>query len=108
LEQVLDTLLDNAIKYSPDGGEIVVQVENDSREAHLRVIDQGVGIPGAVLPHLFERMCHRSSTTVGSGRGLGLYLCRTLVEAHGGRIGVSSEFGVGSTFTVTLPLPQRS
>ncbi len=105
LEQVIDHLLDNALTYSPDGGGIVVQVANDSYEAHLRVIDQGVGIPTAVLPHLFERMCSRSGTAAEVGRGLGLYLSRMLVEAHGGRLAVTSEFGVGSTFTVTLPLP---
>jgi signal transduction histidine kinase len=104
LGQVLEHLLDNAIKYSPDGGEIVVQVANDSHEAHLRVIDQGVGIPASVLPHLFERMCRRSSTAAEAGRELELYFSRVLVEAHGGRIAATSEFGVGSTFTVTLPL----
>ena len=82
----------------------MVQVANDSHEVHLRVIDQGVGIPAAVLPHLFERMCRRSSSAGEAGRGLGLYLSRMLVEAHGGRIAATSEFGVGSTFTVTLPL----
>ena len=107
LGQVLDHLLDNAIKYSPDGGEIVVQVANDSYEAHLRVIDQGVGIPAPVLPHLFERVCRRSSTTGEAGRGLSLYLGRMVVEAHGGRIAATSTFGVGSTFTVTLPLSPR-
>jgi PAS domain S-box-containing protein len=104
LGQILDTLLDNAIKYSPDGGEIVVQVANDSHEVHLRVIDHGVGIPAAVLPHLFEGMCRGSSTAGEAGRGLSLYLSRMLVEAHGGRIAATSEFGVGSTFTVNLPL----
>jgi PAS domain S-box-containing protein len=106
LGQLLDHLLDNAIRYSPDGGEILVQVANDSHEVHLRVIDQGVGIPAAVLPHVFEGMCRGHSTAGETGRGLGLYLSRMLVEAHGGRLAATSEFGVGSTFTVTLPLPR--
>ena len=108
LGQVLDTLLGNAISHSPDGGEILVQVASASGKAYLRVIDHGVGIPAPVLPHLFERLCRRSSSAVEVDRGLGLYLSRMLVEAHGGRIAATSEYGVGSTFTVTLPLPQRS
>jgi PAS domain S-box-containing protein len=104
LGQILDTLLDNAIRYSPDQGEIWVQVGRDSGKAHLRVIDRGMGIPAAVLPHLFERMDRGHSTAGEAGCGLGLYLCRLLVEAHGGRIAAASTFGVGSTFTVSLPL----
>ena len=104
LGQVLDTLLGNAISYSPDGGEILVQVASSGHEAHLRVIDQGVGIPAAVLPHLFERMDRRKCAAEDALRGPGLYLSRMLVEAHGGRLAATSEFGVGSTFTVTLPL----
>jgi signal transduction histidine kinase len=71
---------------------------------HLRVIDQGVGIPAAVLPHLFEQMYRRKCAAEDALRGPGLYLSRMLVEAHGGRIAATSEFGVSSTFTVTLPL----
>jgi PAS domain S-box-containing protein len=104
LGQVLDTLLGNAISHSPDGGEILVQVASSGHEAHLRVIDQGVGIPAAVLPHLFERMYRRKRAAEDALRGPGLYLSRMLVEAHGGRITATSTFGVGSTFTVTLPL----
>jgi PAS domain S-box-containing protein len=107
LGQVLDTLLGNAIKYSPDGGEVLVQVASAGHEAHLRVIDQGVGIPAAVLPHLFDRVCRRQDAGEEASLGLGLYLSRMLVEAHGGRIAATSEFGVGSTFTVTIPLEMR-
>jgi PAS domain S-box-containing protein len=107
LGQVLDTLLDNAVSYSPDGGEIVVQVASVGHEAHLRVIDQGEGIPAAVLPHLFERMSRRKSAAEDALRGPGLYLSRMLVEAQGGRIAAASKFRVGSTFTVTLPLAPR-
>ena len=103
LGQVLEHLLDNAIKYSPDGGEIVVQVANDSHEAHLRVIDQGWGFPPR-CSRTYSSGCAEGLDAAEVDRGLGLYLSRMLVEAHGGRIAATSEFGVGSTFTVTLPL----
>jgi PAS domain S-box-containing protein len=103
LAEVLDNLLGNAIKYSPDGGEIVVGVTLTEGEARLSVADQGVGIPGETLPRLFERF-HRGAGTGTSGLGLGLYIARMLVEAHGGRIEVQSVPGDGSIFTVRLPL----
>jgi PAS domain S-box-containing protein len=104
LEQVLQNLLTNAVKYSPDGGEILVQVFDLGREARVAVGDQGPGIPAEVLPRLFERF-YRAENEAGAqeGLGLGLYITRALVEAHGGSIGVESELGRGSVFTFTLP-----
>ena len=67
------------------------------------VADRGPGIPAEVLPHLFERFYRGQPTTGAAGLGLGLYIARMLVEAHGGRIWAASEPGVGSTFTVALP-----
>jgi signal transduction histidine kinase len=104
---VLDNLLGNAVKYSPDGGEVLVTVEAVGGQAHLRVADQGQGIPADALPRLFERFYRGQPAAGDSGLGLGLYISRMLVEAHGGRIWVESELGVGSTFTIALPLATR-
>jgi PAS domain S-box-containing protein len=109
LRQVLMNLLTNAIKYSPDGGDVTVRVTRDANEARLSVADHGVGIPPEALPHLFERF-YRVTGAAGQvqGLGLGLYISHRIVEAHGGRIDVASELGHGTTFTVTLPLPSVS
>jgi signal transduction histidine kinase len=111
LGQVLDNLLGNAVKYAPAGSEIRVRIEADCHEARLRVIDQGRGIPAVVLPQLFERFYRGEHGAGEGGLGLGLYISRMLVEAHGGRIGAASAPGAGSTFTVSLPLeptPRRA
>jgi signal transduction histidine kinase len=107
LGQVLDNLLGNAVKYSPQGGEILVRITSAKGEARLSVADQGPGIPTAVVPHLFERFYRGEHRAGDAGLGLGLYISRMLVNAHGGRIWVASALGSGSTFTVALPLPQR-
>lgn len=105
LGQVLSNLLGNAVKYSPAGSEIWVRVTSGEREASVSVVDHGVGIPAGALPHLFSRFYRVAATAEGAkGLGLGLYISRELVEAHGGRISVESEPGVGSTFTVSLPI----
>lgn len=104
LGQVLDNLLSNAIKYSPDGGEIVVSAETTDKEARLSVTDQGPGISAETLPHLFERFYRADHSGSASGLGLGLYITRMLVEAHGGQIWAESTVGEGSTFIVTLPI----
>jgi PAS domain S-box-containing protein len=105
LTQVVVNLLDNAVKYSPDGGEVTVGVESEGASAHLWVRDQGMGIPAEALESVFERY-----TRVESGRhraihgtGLGLPIVRQIVELHGGRIWAESVPGAGSTFHVTLP-----
>jgi PAS domain S-box-containing protein len=103
LGQVFDNLLGNAIKYSASGAEIVVRVEMTGDDAHLSVTDQGPGIPADALPQLFERF-YRGPHASAGGLGLGLYICRMLITAHGGRIWATSEPGVGSTFTIALPL----
>ena len=105
LEQVLHNLLSNAIKYSPDGGEIVVQVEARQSEVEVAVADSGPGIPAESLPSLFDRF-RRTEDAVQSGvegLGLGLYICKSLVEAHGGQIAVESRLGHGSRFSFRLP-----
>jgi signal transduction histidine kinase len=106
LRQVLDNLLGNAVKYSPHGGEIVVRLSTVADEARVQVEDQGIGIAGDVLPRLFERFYQGQDPGVTSGLGLGLYITRMLVEAHGGRIWAESAPGTGSTFTIALPRNQ--
>jgi len=105
-EQVLRNLLSNAIKYSPAGGTITIQGRVAADEAILiRVIDQGIGIPAGELTKIFERF-YRAENQVTSavrGAGLGLPVCRGIVEAHGGRIWAESEPGAGSTFCIMLP-----
>jgi PAS domain S-box-containing protein len=103
LGQVLDNLLGNAVKYSSQGGEIVVRVDAAAGVARLSVADEGPGIPADVLPRLFERFYRGVHQAGEAGLGLGLYISRMLVEAHGGRILAASEPGVGSTFTIVLP-----
>jgi PAS domain S-box-containing protein len=105
LRQVLDNLLDNAIKYSPEGAPIVLRVDADSRWTRFVVADNGVGIPAAELPQIFEKFYRVDPHQTGgvNGTGLGLYVCRELVERMDGRISVSSTPGRGSTFVVELP-----
>jgi PAS domain S-box-containing protein len=105
LAQVLANLLSNAFKYSPLESEVVLRVSRHATEARIAVIDQGCGIPAEAIPHLFDRFfrVERNATQV-QGLGLGLFITRRIVEAHGGRISVASEFGRGSTFTVTVPI----
>ena len=105
IRQVLDNILDNAIKYSQEGTEIVVSLTPQEKELLISVADQGIGIAAGELDRVFERLyrvqCH--STPHNRGVGLGLAICRGLVEAHGGRIWMESEEGKGSTVRFTLP-----
>lgn len=105
LTQVLVNLLDNAIKYSPDGGEISVGVGVEGDAVHLWVRDGGIGIPVEALESVFERYTRVESDRHRPihGTGLGLPIVRQIVELHGGRVWVESEPGAGSTFHVTLP-----
>lgn len=106
IEQLLDNLLSNAVKFSPDGGEIVVAVEGDEQWVYVRVTDQGIGIPAADLPRLFQPFYRGSNVSAEhfTGLGLGLYLSRATAEVHGGKLTVSSTEGQGSTFALALPL----
>lgn len=111
LERVLGNLLSNAIKYSPQGGAVSLRItrrpgsEEGEGMAVLTVEDQGIGIRRADLPRVFDRF-YRGSNVVGriAGTGIGMAGARQIVEQHGGSIAVESAEGVGSTFTVTLPL----
>ncbi|HEU5314509.1 MAG TPA: GAF domain-containing sensor histidine kinase [Chloroflexota bacterium] len=104
LEQVLTNLLENALKYSPDGGEIHVAVESaDPSEVAVSVRDHGLGVPPEHLPHIFERLYQGHTLSYAPGLGLGLYVCRQIVELHGGSILVESPRGGGTRFVVKLP-----
>ncbi len=109
IEQVLVNLVDNAAKYSPSGGEIRVALEQRPRRVECRVSDSGVGVPAEHLSHIFEKF-HRvdnRATREVYGTGLGLYVSRSIVEAHGGSIWAESVLGEGSTFSFALPLSAR-
>jgi signal transduction histidine kinase len=105
---VLTNLLENAVKYSPDGSEIFVSVEDRAEQVVTSVADRGIGIPTDELAQVFERF-HRgrqvSSTNYG-GLGLGLYITKQIVERHGGTIWVDSREGQGTTFYFSLPVTQ--
>jgi signal transduction histidine kinase len=105
VEQVLANLVENAIKYSPRGGAIKVRIGTlDDGMLSVSVADHGLGIPAEHLEHLFERFYRvESGGRSIRGVGLGLYICRSLVESHGGQIWVDSQPGLGSTFAFTLP-----
>ena len=106
LGQALLNLLHNAVKFSPAGAEVVVRVAASEHEAVVAVVDHGPGIPRAALPRVFERFYKgdRARTRGVGGTGLGLSIARHVVEAHGGRIWVESEEGIGSTFAFALPI----
>jgi len=109
LRRVLDNLLGNALKFTPAGGTVTVRLWRDGGEAVLEVADTGVGIPRGQLDRIFERFYQVDGSTSRryGGTGLGLALVKEVIEAHSGTVGVESEPGRGSTFTVRLPFGGR-
>jgi signal transduction histidine kinase len=103
IEQVLVNLIDNAIKYSPDGGEVSVSTAASANGVRVEVRDSGMGIPPAEQRSIFEKFYRLEGAQVRAGNGLGLYICRELVQRMGGTIGVESDPGSGSTFYFELP-----
>lgn len=103
---ILTNLFDNAVKFSPQGGTITIKGESSENEALVTVADEGIGIPLRDQDRIFDRFyrVEDDSTKSTQGTGLGLYICKTLVEAHGGRIWTESELGKGSRFTFSLPI----
>ncbi len=110
IRQVIDNLLTNAVKYSPEGTEISVVCLVDDQGLSVQVKDQGVGIAANEIEKIFERFYQADSGTSShkaGGVGLGLAICKGIIDAHKGRIWAQSELGKGSVFTFTLPLSQR-
>jgi signal transduction histidine kinase len=105
LKQVLGNLIHNATRYTPDGGDITINVRREGGSALLEVSDTGIGIPADMLPHVFELFVQGDAGPNRAGLGIGLTLVRKLVEGHGGAVTASSAgAGQGSQFVVTLPL----
>jgi signal transduction histidine kinase len=104
--QVIGNILDNAVKYSPHGGQIVVILRIEDALYHVSVIDQGIGVSAEQSEHIFERFyrLHNTASQNYSGIGLGLYVARAIINSHGGEISLVSKQGLGSTFNFTLPL----
>ncbi|TMG51387.1 MAG: GAF domain-containing protein [Chloroflexi bacterium] len=106
IEQALENLVENAVKYSPEASEVRIAIMKRDGLARIDVTDEGIGIPSADLAQIFERF-HRGTNVDDrrfAGMGLGLFICKGIVEQHGGRISVDSRVGTGSTFHVVLPL----
>jgi signal transduction histidine kinase len=105
IRMVLSNLLSNAIKYSPQGGTIRIGGWAEEGRIIVYVSDEGIGIPDVEIPHIFDRFYRvdNSLTRTTEGTGLGLYLCKAIVEAHGGSIWARSRPGQGSTFYFSLP-----
>jgi signal transduction histidine kinase len=106
LKQVIVNLLDNAIKYTPEGGTVTLSVRTEDKQALLEVTDTGIGIPAAALPRLFERFFRvdGARSREHGGAGLGLSIVKSICAAHEGDIQASSGPGQGSRFQVRLPL----
>ncbi|HLZ81518.1 MAG TPA: ATP-binding protein [Ktedonobacteraceae bacterium] len=109
LSQVIGNILDNAIKYSPHGGQVTVKLERQDDEYLVSITDQGIGVGQEYLDHIFERFYRVRNTASRqySGIGLGLYVTRAIVEGHGGRIWVTNNDGLGCTFSFTVPVTGR-
>jgi PAS domain S-box-containing protein len=106
LEQALQNIIQNAIKYSPEGGKIHLNIAQVGNHACIAVTDQGIGIPAKALPNLFRQFFRADNAQAQqiSGMGLGLFVVREIVALHGGHVEVESTEGVGSTFRIYLPL----
>jgi signal transduction histidine kinase len=104
--QLLDNLVSNAIKFTPEGGEVRVSVVQANGSVRLAVEDTGIGIAAAEQRRLFERFFRASTAAERQipGTGLGLYIARAIVDAHGASISVASEPGRGTSFTIDMPV----
>ena len=106
LDQMINNLVSNAVKYTPDGGIITLSLSQEGDWARLEVTDTGIGIPPEHLDHLFDRFYRvdKARSRAGGGTGLGLAIVKGIAEQHGGKVAVTSELGKGTTFTVWLRL----
>ena len=106
IEQVILNILSNAIKYTPDNGHIEIVTGYSGGKISIVVSDNGIGIPEADMPRIFERFYRvdKSRARELGGTGLGLSIAKQIIEAHGGTIGINSEHGKGTTVAITLPV----
>jgi len=104
ISQTITNLIHNAIKFNRTGGSVTITTSSDDKVITVKVIDTGIGIPKANLPHVFERFYKADKSRTNSGSGLGLAIAKHTIEAHGGTITAQSEEGNGSTFSFTIPL----
>ncbi|WP_024834350.1 sensor histidine kinase [Ruminiclostridium josui] len=105
ISQVFVNLLSNALKYTPEGGEVVINIQDNVANTEITVTDNGPGIPHEDLPYIFERFyrADKSRNKLTGGSGIGLTICQSIVAAHGGSIYVQSTYGKGTKFTFTIP-----
>ena len=104
LGQLLSNLVSNAVKFTPEGGQVRVRVGEQNGTCHVEVTDSGIGIPAADRAHLFERFYRASTATGTAGSGLGLAISKAIAEAHGGTIRIADSGGCGTRFVVEIPL----
>jgi signal transduction histidine kinase len=104
LGQLLSNLVSNAVKFTPEGGQVSVRVAEHNGTCQLEVTDSGIGIPVAERVHLFERFYRASTATGTAGSGLGLAISKAIAEAHGGTIRIADSGGSGTRFVVDIPL----
>lgn len=108
LQRLVANLLDNALKFTPDGGEILLALDDADSEWRIRVCDNGCGIPPEAIEHVFDRFFRSDPSRSRPGNGLGLAMVRAIAVAHGGHVEVESEVGKGTVFTVFLPKIARN
>lgn len=108
LERAFSAILDNSVKFSPDGGLIRVELGRDAESCRVSITDHGVGIPPEALPHIFDRFFHTEQIgdKLFRGLGLGLSIAREVIQQHGGKMDVISTLGTGTEFTIDLPVLQ--
>jgi signal transduction histidine kinase len=106
MQVVIRNLISNAIKFTNFGGSITVKAKQTDYFSHIIIVDTGVGIPHDVIPKLFRIDLHHSTdgTNKEQGTGLGLILCKEIIERHSGKILVESTIGKGSSFTISIPV----
>jgi two-component system, OmpR family, phosphate regulon sensor histidine kinase PhoR len=107
LRQMISNLLDNAVKYTPEGGTVTFSTQREQDQILVRVSDSGIGIPATDLPYVFNKFYRASNVQNTAGTGLGLSIVKSVAEIHGGRVWVDSTDGGGTKFTVVLPLPKE-